>query len=114
MTDRNVEPDQVSELTGDEGGLWRVSTRDSAHYFDLERGTVTRVPGANAPPTVNDRARPLRTIAAIKVGHRGRWTMHTDGWDDEIDFFWANTSLIAAIERISRDDLPGAGGDLPG
>jgi hypothetical protein len=113
MTDPNVDPDQVSELTGHEGGVWRVSTRDSAHFFDLERGTVTRVPGVNAPPTANDRARPLRTIDDVTVGHRGRWTMHTDGWDEEIDFFWANTSLIASIHRVDRSELPTPDGSSP-
>lgn len=110
MADSGVEPIRVNELIGDEGGVWRVVTRDSTHYVDLERGTVTRVPGADAPPTVNDRARPLRTIDVMRVGDRGRWTMYTDGPDEDIDFFWAKTSLIAAIEAISRDELPGAGG----
>lgn len=113
MADPEVEPTRVSELTGDEGGVWRVVTRDSTHYVDLERGTVTRVPGADAPPTVNDRARPLRTIDALRVGARGRWTMYTDGPDEVIDFFWADSSLVAAIEAISRDQLPGADGVLP-
>ncbi|TFC19907.1 hypothetical protein [Cryobacterium sp. MDB2-10] len=113
MTTPDTEPRRVSELTGTEGGAWRVVTRDSQHYFDLDVGTVTRVRGVNAPPTVNDRTRPLRTIDALKVGQRGRWTMFTDGWDDYIDYFWANTSVVAAIESISPDELPGAGGDLP-
>ncbi|TDW30349.1 hypothetical protein [Cryobacterium psychrophilum] len=113
MAGPEVEPIRVSELTGDEGGVWRVRTRDSTHYVDLERGTVTRVPGVNAPPTVNDRARPLRTIDTLRVGARGRWTMYTDGPDENIDFFWANTSLVAAIEAISRDQLPGADGVVP-
>ena len=113
MADPAVEPIHVSELRGDEGGAWRVTTRDSTHFFDLDLGTVTRVPGVNAPPTINDRPRPLRSIDTLRVGDRGRWTMYTDGWDEQIDFFWANTSLVAAIDAISRGDLPGAGGVVP-
>ena len=109
MADPAVEPIHVSELRGDEGGAWRVTTRDSTHFFDLDLGTVTRVPGVNAPPTINDRPRPLRTIDTLKVGHRGRWTMLTDGWDDDIEFYWASTSTVAEIEAISRDELPGVG-----
>jgi hypothetical protein len=110
MTDPVVEPIRVSELRGDEGGAWRVTTRDSTHFFDLDLGTVTRVPGVNAPPTINDRTRPLRSIDTLRVGARGRWTMYTDGWDEVIDYFWANTSIVATIEAISRDDLLGADG----
>jgi hypothetical protein len=113
MTDASPEYDQVSELFGGEGGAWRVTTRDSSHYFDLDLGTVTRVPGANALPTVYDRTRPLRTIEALQVGHRGRWTMLNDGWEDVNDFYWANTSVVTTIQRIGRDELPGAGATLP-
>ena len=113
MADPAVEPMHVTELRGDEGGAWRVTTRDSTHFFDLDLGTVTRVPGVNAPPTINDRTRPLRSIDTLRVGARGRWTMHTDGWNEDVDFFWAQTSLVAAIEAISRDELPGAGGGVP-
>jgi len=68
----------------------------------------------NARPSINDRARPLRTIDALRVGERGRWTMLTDGWSDDVDFYWGNTSVIAAIEAISRGDLPGADDGPPG
>ena len=82
MSTPDNEPVFVTELTGKEGGTWRVVTRDSNHYFDLDFGTVTRVRGANAGPTINDRTRPLRTIDGLRVGERGRWTMLTDGWSE--------------------------------
>lgn len=110
MADPEDQPVHVSELTGDEGGAWRVVTRDSCHFFDLDLGIVTRVPGISAGSTINDRSRPLRTIDTLKVGQRGRWTMYTDGWEEDVDFFWASTSLVKAIEAISRAELPGAGG----
>ncbi|KGJ76922.1 hypothetical protein GY21_08745 [Cryobacterium roopkundense] len=102
-----------TELRGTEGGLWRVSTRYSFHYFDLERGTVTRVPGKNAGPSINDRPRPLRTIDTVIVGERGQWTMSTDGWSDDIDYFWANTSEVISIDAVEPHDFPGAGGVVP-
>jgi len=34
--------DGVSELIGDEGGIWSVQTQGSAHIFDLDAMTVTR------------------------------------------------------------------------
>lgn len=113
MSTPDNEPVFVTELTGKEGGTWRVVTRDSNHYFDLDFGTVTRVRGANAGPTINDRTRPLRTIDGLRVGERGRWTMLTDGWSDDIDYYWANTSLVARIEAICREDLPGASDVVP-
>jgi hypothetical protein len=82
-------------------------------YFDLDFGTVTRVPGVNAPPTINDRTRPLRSIDTLTLGRRGRWTMVNDRPDDVIDFYWANTSLVISIERINHDDLPSASGAVP-
>jgi len=108
MTESGSESALVTVLTGDEGGVWRVVTRDSTHYFDLDRGTVTRVPGHHARPSINDQARPLRTIDTLEVGVRGRWTMRTTGWSEDIDFYWANTSEVRAIEAISRGDLPGS------
>ena len=113
MTDSEVEPVRVIELSGDEGGAWRVITRDSSHYFDLDLGTVTRVPGAGAPPTINDLTRPLRTIDTLRVGARGRWTMFADGCDDDVDFFWASTSIVSSIEAIPRDELPGSSAGEP-
>jgi hypothetical protein len=38
----------VQELTGNEGGVWQVHTRDSIHVFDLDAWTIERKPGPNA------------------------------------------------------------------
>jgi hypothetical protein len=72
--------EQVDQLTGDEGGRWRVHTSSNSYYdFDLEAMTVARhrAPGASA--TVNDGTRPIREIAQCRVGEAGRWTMRGDG-----------------------------------
>ncbi|WP_104088718.1 MULTISPECIES: hypothetical protein [unclassified Cryobacterium] len=110
MTNPKNDPDHVNELTGKERGIWRISTLDSIYYFDLDLGTVTRVRGVNAPPTVNDRTRPLRAIETLTVGHQGRWTMLPDEGDDNMDFYWASTSRVEQIDRITRNQLPGASG----
>ena len=103
----------VTELRGDEGGLWQVITQGSSHYFDLDAGTVTRVPGTTASPTVNDQSRPIRTIDTLKVGARGRWTMSTDGWDDLVDFFWHVSSVVSEIRPVDHIPSPEAGGAVP-
>jgi hypothetical protein len=94
----------ATSLGGGEGGLWRVSTRDSAHYFNLDNRTVTRVPGATAAPGFNDVSRPLRSIDTLTVGLRGHWTMYTTGWSDTIDFYWHDSSIVARIERITPSE----------
>lgn len=107
--------DDVQELTGSETGRWRVFTRNSSHVFDLDAGTVTRIPGPKAWPGANDRPRPIRSIESCKVGDRGYWTMQTDGWSPSIDYWWHLTSVIQKIVRepdssttLPETDLPAA------
>ena len=98
MTESNSR--SVTELTMADTGRWRVTTRTSTHYLDLDARTTVRVPGASADPTINDRSRPLRSIEVCRVGESGRWTMHAEGSDrDDVDFFWAITSEIRSIEK---------------
>ncbi|WP_198295496.1 hypothetical protein [Diaminobutyricimonas sp. LJ205] len=99
-TSRSTGNGEVAELTGGEGGRWRVVTLHSEYHFDLDMATVERVPGPNAAPTVNDVKRPIRSIGACQVGERGRWTMHPD--DFEIDYYWQISGEIQQIERISE------------
>jgi hypothetical protein len=94
----------VTELTGSEEGQWVVSTRDSQYQFDLDQRTVTRIPGAGAAPTINDKVRLLREIVQCQVGEPGRWTMHPDSPWGEVEFYWSVSSAIARIEPI----LPGS------
>ena len=96
--------DTVEELTGREDGIWAVVTRDSVHRFDFDAGTVTRIPGPNARPGINDVPRLLKRIYECTVGQRGYWTMHPDAFD--IDRYWQYCSLIARIERVTDPDLP--------
>lgn len=92
---------EVDRLTGAEGGLWRIWTQRSSHILDLDQMTVTRVPGAGRPPSINDTTRPLSTLGACRVGERGAWTMHTDGRSDIVAFYWHYTSEIRSIERLT-------------
>lgn len=89
----------VSELTGDEGGVWRVTTVGSSHVFDLNRGTVSRVPGPGRKASINDVERPIRSIEACRVGEVGRWTMLSDNY--LTDYFWHRSSTVQSIERLT-------------
>ena len=91
----------VNELLGSESGTWCVVTRDSRHFFDLDNQTVVRVPGTTARPMLGDPVRPLRQITACQVGESGAWTMHTDGWDPKIDYYWHRSSVIQEIRQVS-------------
>lgn len=98
--------DTVTELTGVEGGVWQVFTAGSVHVFDLDVGTVIRIPGPTSAPNINDQTRPIRSIGACRVGERGRWTMHPDEPSD-VDYYWMVTSTIARISPY----MPEASGD---
>lgn len=107
-----VETPDRNELTGKEGGAWRVVTQGSSHILDLDAGTVTRIPGPGRPASVNDRARPLRTLEACRVGDAGRWTMFSD--DVMIEFYWHVTSRIRRIEQmaVAPDEYPNPRGPM--
>lgn len=95
----------IDELTESNRGRYRVHTHTSYYDFDLDLGTVTRHPGPTAPPTINDGTRNLRTITECKVGQYGRWTMRSDGgYQDPIDYYWQQTSVIHRIERLQDEE----------
>lgn len=110
-TPETTQPVTVTELLGSEAGVWCVVTRDSRHFFDLDNGTVVRVPGSTARPMLGDPVRPLREITSCRVGERGAWTMHTVGWDAEIDYFWHRSSVIQEIRQISTTGSSAAADD---
>ncbi len=92
----------VTELTGSEGGVWHVHTRDSIHILDLDAWTVERKPGPNTWAHPSDRPRKLRTIHACRVGERGHWTMRSD--DIVIDYYFHFSSIIQRIDRVAAED----------
>lgn len=94
---------QVDELLGNEGGRWKVTTRDSVHVIDFREGTVERFPGPTATAYVEDAPRRLRAITTCRVGARGFWTIRS--YDYLIDYYWASTSEVQSIERIP-DEQP--------
>jgi hypothetical protein len=96
---------ELTQLTGAEGGVWHVVTRDSIHVFDLDAMTVTRKPGLNANPGRNGVAQPLRSIVACTIGERGFWTMHTEGWSDTTDYYWHSSSVVHRIERAPEQPV---------
>lgn len=95
-------PEQVNELTGEEGGVWRVVTRDSVHILDLDRGTGLRIPGPTASPTINDLVRPLQRLQVCKVGELGRWRFEPD--NPFTDYYWQITSQVVRIERVTAGE----------
>ena len=109
MNDRTNSPEDepvtVNQLLGSERGIWCVVTRDSRHFFDLDNRTVVRVPGSTALPMLGDPVRPIREITACRVGARGAWTMHSDGWDPEIDYWWHRSSVIQEIQQVTTAAL---------
>ena len=97
--ERGSESAIVEELTGSERGVWRVRTLKSSYVFDFENGRVIRIPGPKAHETINDRWRPLRSIVRCRVGHGGHWTMETDDFSFETDYYWSISTEIMRIER---------------
>jgi len=93
----------VDELTGDEGGVWRVTTVGSSHIINLIRGTITRIPGIGRSASINDVERPLRSLDACRVGEIGRWTMMSD--DFLTDYYWQRTSTVQRIELLTGLEL---------
>ena len=92
-----ADPDNPSELTGQEVGLFAVHTERSVHYFDLHgngRGTVTREPGPGAEPSVLDVHHQLQEILTCQVGAPGEWTLHGE---HPLLEYYGRTSLIVAI-----------------
>ncbi|MGO4104678.1 hypothetical protein AB4Y63_12045 [Leifsonia sp. YAF41] len=96
----------TDELPTGASGTWRVYTRDSCHVFNFEQGTVTREPGPNTYGMFNDQPLPLRSIDICRVGERGRWTMHTIGWSDDIDWYWVDTSVVREIVKDDASESP--------
>ncbi|TFC16540.1 hypothetical protein [Cryobacterium glucosi] len=96
-------------LTGDEGGCWTVTTVGSKYQFDLDAMTVTRIPGRDASPTVNDCTRPILEIIHCTVGARGYWLMEPDA--DEMKFlehYWQMSSTIRSIDANTAGFAPTA------
>jgi hypothetical protein len=93
----------MRELTGTEGGVWHVHTRDSIHVFDLDAWTVERKPGPNTWSDSSDGRRRLRTIKACRVGERGHWTMDSD--DFFIDYYFHYSSVIQRIDQVDAGEL---------
>jgi hypothetical protein len=98
-------PDITDELTMDIKGMWTVHTLRSVYLFDLDHGTVMRVPGPDAAPSISDRTRLLRSIERCRVGKTGRWTMRPD-WIGVTRYFWQECTEIRAIVRLAGFDGP--------
>jgi hypothetical protein len=91
----------VTELRGDERGVWRVTTAKSHYIFDLDEMTVTRHPGKEASTGINDVTRPIDVLVVCQVGRNGFWTMKPE--DDMaalLEDYWQSSTEIKSIERM--------------
>ena len=89
--------ERVEALKVGDAGRWRVVTQSSAYIFDFDEGTVERLPGPDATPSINDRPRPIRNIRECRVGKGGWWTMDNDGYNDPNEYYWQMTTPIRSI-----------------
>jgi hypothetical protein len=104
MTDRDEPTEEVTKLTGGEGGVWRVLTQGSSHIIDLDNGTITRIPGTGSRASINDVRRPLLDLGRCEVGARGYWRMFGDRFS--VSFYWHDSSVIRRIERVQDECNP--------
>lgn len=91
----------VTELTPDMTGIWRVTTRDSVHVWNLDNFTWTRQPGVTAPRFPYD-AVPLRIWRVHrypKVGEQA-YAEVDDPTDPENTALWRISSVVLKIERV--------------
>lgn len=94
----------AENLTGAEGGCWTVTTLSSTHRFDLDAMTVTRIPGSDAVPTINDQTRPLLEIVTCTVGARGHSLMTPDDRDSPfLEHYWHLSMQVTSIEPALPD-----------
>jgi hypothetical protein len=96
--------DVTTQLTGAEGGVWRVTTASTTHYiFDLNEMNITRVPGLGAAVTINDTTRRIDSIERCRTGDTGYWTMRPGAEDSVmLQDYWQLCTRIESIERIDR------------
>jgi hypothetical protein len=100
-----------TELTLEQTDQWLVMSLTSAHFFDLDKRVVNRIPGSVAIEYVTDAGRELRTLDSCRVGEIGMWTMEPLPHERDLDFRWHRSSFIQRIVRvIGLERLPG----LPG
>jgi hypothetical protein len=111
---QDTEAPTYMTIPEDATGIWNVKTRDSMHVFDLDKGTVERIPGPYAHTNINDRPRPVRSVDTLVVGEPGRWTMFTDGWSDTVDYFWHVSSVIHSIEPVPASTQATATAEVTG
>ena len=94
-------PVSVTELTGEESGVWNVTTAKSHYTFDLDQRTVTRHPGAIASSGINDVTRPIDHLVSCVVGRNGYWTMKPEGeLAALLEDYWQQSTVIQTIERV--------------
>lgn len=97
--------EEVTDFTEVESGRWQVWTRDSVHIFDLDGGTVTRLPGSDARLGFYD-SEPsiLRHIYFCQVGRPGFWTLEADWRAPSFEYVRQLTTVIRKIDRVKSPE----------
>lgn len=90
----------VEEVKGNEGRRWRIWTQRTTYLVDLDAVTITRNPGPNSSPSINDCERPLRSLDKCRVGATGYWTMRAGTDADSVEYFWQFCTEIRRIEKL--------------
>jgi hypothetical protein len=93
-----------AELTMDATGQWLALSASSAHFFDFDIPSVTRIPGAAAYDFVTDGGRILRTLDVCRVGEPGRWTMEPLPDEVDLEYRWhISTPIVVIVEVLDLD-----------
>jgi hypothetical protein len=93
-----------TELTMNDTGQWLAISMSSAHFFDLDAPSVTRMPGVNAFEFVSDSGRALRTLEICRVGESGRWTMEPLPHERDLEFRWhISTPIVMIVQVLDLD-----------
>jgi hypothetical protein len=100
MTD--ISPETVTELTPDSSGVWLVTTASgSTHVWNLDTGTVTRLPAGWSPKQlVNDAAAQaiIGVVRFPRVGESSAFVLEGDHARH------ARLRFTTAVKRIERVD----------
>jgi len=93
-----------TELTMADTGQWLALSASSAHFFDLDAPSVTRIPGDGAVAFITDGGRTLRTIDVCRVGESGRWTMEPLPHQVDVEFAWhISTPIVKIVEVLGLE-----------
>lgn len=99
-------PVEVTNLATQTSGRWLLTTEKSQHLIDLDRMFWERIPGPDALPYDAPYTGHIRAFDDLAVGRHGYIITEPDR--PLVEYNWARTSLIRAIEPLEPEDPPPA------